>query len=625
MRTCEERTRDVLERRRAVVANRRRRGRRIALGMLCAVVAVGITVHVIPKPGSTIDTTPDEPRIYEEYHELYEYVKEHIGNIKFTGVDKEVLETWPTQAGTSSGSSEDSGGVDVNLTVKNEAYYSAITEKEHSDTNLQVAGVQEADIVKTDGRYIYALSKAMLTIVEVDNGKLSKVAELALEQNGYAESMYITDNRLVVERGDVKIGDTVWNTFVEVYDITDRTAPRLLNDFGQSGYRVTSRMVGDVLYTVSEYSIYKTPAEDQITTYVPSVCVDDVVAPLAVKDILVCSSDSAVCTYMVVSGFDTAAVRQISQKSLLGYGDIVYCNTENLYLAGYTHIETENSRINATQLHRFSLNDGDIRLEATGTVEGSLLNQFSMDEYEGHLRLVTTKSGTIWKEDAATATVTATNIATSQNLYVLDDDLTIVGQIDDLAPGERVYSVRFTGDIGYFVTFRQTDPLFAADLSDPKQPKILSALKIPGFSEYLHPFTDDLLLGLGRDADENGVQSGSLKLSMFDVSDPADVTEAHTLLLEDCHYSVAEYDHRAILVDAQRNLIAFPGSGDTYLIYGFTEDEGFAPRASLHIVMGDNSRGLYIGDYFYVVTTGTVYAFDMTDFTPVDQLPLTVS
>ncbi len=623
MRTCEERTRDVLERRRTVIANRRRRSRHIALGVMCAVVAVGITAHMMPKPNDTMGMTADVPQTYAAYHELYEHIKEQVAdNVMLGAVDEIVTDDgelkWyeTSQTVNSSNQGDDRGNTN----------YNGVTRPEHSDTNIQVTGVQEADVVKTDGHYLYALSKATLTIVEVSDGKLNQAAELVLEQDGYAENMYVTDNRLVVERTKVQRGVDVCNTFVEVYDITDRTAPRLLTNFGQSGYRVTSRMIGDILYTVSEYSIYKTPAEDEIATYVPVVSynTDDVV-PLAVKDIYVCGGDAAGCTYTVISGYDTAAMRQVSHKSLLGNGDTVYCSAENLYLAGYTGIKTENSRVNATQLHRFSLKDGEVKWEADGMVEGSLLNQFSMDEHDGYFRLVTTEGGTTWKENDDGRMVTVTPTKTSQSLYVLNDDLEVVGQINNLAPDERVYSVRFTGDIGYFVTFRQTDPLFAVDLSDPTKPTVLSALKIPGFSEYLHPFTDNLLLGLGRDADEKGVQSGNVKLSMFDVSDPADVTEAYTFVLENCQYSAAEHNHKAILADAEHDLIAFPGNAGAYLIYGFTEEDGFALRAELQVPMAEYGRGVYIGDYFYLVTVGyAVHSYRLSDFSLTDTLRLAV-
>jgi uncharacterized secreted protein with C-terminal beta-propeller domain len=150
-----------------------------------------------------------------------------------------------------------------------------------------------------------------------------------------------------------------------------------------------------------------------------------------------------------------------------------------------------------------------------------------------------------WDEDGS---------KTFNALYVLDADLQVAGSITDLAQDEVIYSARFDGDIGYFVTFRQVDPLFAVDLSNPKAPVVLSALKIPGFSEYLHLWSDGRLFGLGRDADVETGRAGRMKLSMFDTSDPADVTERKTLLL-DSDYSAALYNHKAILISRDKNLI----------------------------------------------------------------------
>jgi uncharacterized secreted protein with C-terminal beta-propeller domain len=208
-------------------------------------------------------------------------------------------------------------------------------------------------------------------------------------------------------------------------------------------------------------------------------------------------------------------------------------------------------------------------------------------------------------------------------LYTLDSNLLIIGKIEKLASGERVYSVRFDGDIGYFVTFRQVDPLFAVDLSVPSNPTVLSALKIPGFSQYLHPYSDTLLFGLGRDADEQSGKAGFLKLSMFDVSDPKNVSEKSKLIIDGVYYSDAISNHKAIIVDAVNNIIAFPADGK-YLIYSYSPVSGFKQEAALQSPGGSkyyyNVRGLYIGDFFYVVSNSGISSYSMQGYKNISEI-----
>ena len=204
-------------------------------------------------------------------------------------------------------------------------------------------------------------------------------------------------------------------------------------------------------------------------------------------------------------------------------------------------------------------------------------------------------------------------------LYVLDGELKTVGSIGDLAPGEQVQSVRFDGAVGYIVTFRQVDPLFAVDLSDPMKPTVKSALKIPGFSQYLHVWSDGRLFGLGMDADAETGRTNGMKLSMFDTTDLLDVTEKHTLKL-DSSWSNALYNHKAILLSAVRNIIAFPADSG-YDIYSYSDAQGFRKLASIaSLNWSGDSRGLYIGDFAYVVDASAISVLDMNSFKLLTQL-----
>ena len=206
---------------------------------------------------------------------------------------------------------------------------------------------------------------------------------------------------------------------------------------------------------------------------------------------------------------------------------------------------------------------------------------------------------------------------------MLDQDLEVVGEIHDLAPGESVYSARFMGDTGYFVTFEEVDPLFSVDLSDPSNPEIIGELKLPGFSEYLHPYGDGLLLGIGMDVDEEGVTTEGVKVSMFDVSDPSEVKETENYVLEDMYGTDVGYNYKSVFVDVEKNLFGFMAYGDVCEYFIFTyDDDGFREVFSRELSLYGNVRGLYAGDRFYLVNGNMVESFAMDGFQKVDDIVL---
>lgn len=213
----------------------------------------------------------------------------------------------------------------------------------------------------------------------------------------------------------------------------------------------------------------------------------------------------------------------------------------------------------------------------------------------------------------------------TNSLLILDEQLKVVGSIENMALDERIYSVRFTGSVGYMVTFRETDPLFSLDLSDPAHPRVMDALKIPGFSEYLHPYAEGLLLGIGQDTTDSGIRSGYLKLSMFDVNNPFDIAE-HDKELIDAFTSPALQNHKSVLIDENKDLIGFSveariaesgsrGSyerGDYYLIYGYSKEHGLYERASLELPGAcEETRALYIDNHLYIVCGKHIGIFDL--------------
>jgi len=531
---------------------------------------------------------------------------------------------------------------------------------DYSTTNVQVEGIDEGDIVKTDGEYIYVLKNSgALVILDADGKNTSVLSRTAVTQKykdyshlhynttedhgpistyGYesARDLYVSGdyaalilevNRHYVTRTDgINYYDDDNSTLVSIYDVSDPAKPVKLTTIGQSGYHETSRMIGDSIYLITEFYTTLNEREDY-ADYIPSLYVNGEKQLVPVNSMIL-PPELTSKRFTVITEYDLSEQKAVSTKSVLTATDTVYMNSSHLYLADqrsyddtlaeykesvYTVTETVSG--NRTDIYKFALGD-TIKTKAFCTVEGRLLNQFSLDEYKGNLRLVTTNqtsSRKVYRDEEFGFTNTKWNSSEQTNgLYIYDENLDLLGSITGLAKDERVYSVRFTGDVGYFVTFRETDPLFAVDLSNPKAPKIMSALKIPGFSDYLHPYGSGLLFGLGQDADENGWTTG-VKLSMFDTSDPYDVQEIHKMKL-DLSYTEAAYNHKAILISAERGIIGFP-SGGGYHLYGYDPAKGFYEITETDIGgWNSDARGLYIGDMLYVVFTDRTVVLDMKTY-----------
>jgi uncharacterized secreted protein with C-terminal beta-propeller domain len=210
-----------------------------------------------------------------------------------------------------------------------------------------------------------------------------------------------------------------------------------------------------------------------------------------------------------------------------------------------------------TVIHKISVDDGEIEVEETGKVPGNVINQFSMDEYDGVFRIATTVN-------ARWSRIEKERSESTNNVYALDRDLEIIGELEGLAEGESIYATRFMGERLYLVTFKQIDPFFVIDLSNPRNIKTLGELKIPGFSRYLHPYDEDVIIGIGHDATETGRTKG-LKISLFDVSDVANPEEiASFVTAERYAQSSAEYEHKAFLFSKEKNLLVIPAYSYDY-------------------------------------------------------------
>ena len=500
------------------------------------------------------------------------------------------------------------------LDTVNVALLSTAQAADYSPTNVQEQGVDEGDLVETDGEFIYVLSHGALTIVDTKQ-QLEIVSTTAVEGSTIAQ--YLTGDRLTIISRTSPYYDrgfglqSTWNwkpsVKVTVLDLSDRGAPRVVEETYLDGSYVESRMVDNHLYLVVQNQLgafspqlvplegggewteapifwygdsinlasdryidspyyyeprfrYETEAEFReriagasLHTLLPGIFIKDLQLAFEEGGTCLISSevyklsdgDSGLLTTVVA--FDVNSERRGPTSTLSfasSYSMTTYASRDNLYLVSGGIL---NGRY-ATQITKVVLDGPEIRLAAFGTVPGgSTLNQFSLDEHDGVLRIATTG----FSSDGST-----------NQIYVLAEEngiLNIVGHLEGIAPGERIFAARFLDERGYLVTFRQIDPLFTLDLSNPIEPAVLGELHIPGFSRYLHPVGENLLIGIGRDGNGWGV-TGGLQVSLFDVSDPANPVRIDSYSIDSTWWdaSIAEYDHHAFSYFAETGTLAIP-------------------------------------------------------------------
>ena len=497
----------------------------------------------------------------------------------------------------------------------------------YSDTNVREEGVGEADTVKTDGTHMYILSGSRVEIVNIASEEMTEVSAVTVDPDSYIRELYVEDNRLAVfytqsryTQGDGIDVSAREYTCTDVYDISDPSAPVKLNTLSQSGVYNTMRVKDGYAYVLSSFYPDTASPRSDAGAYVPSVQGSTLEA-----DRIFMPEQEMGSEYTVITAFSLADPQeQTDSRAVFGSAGLCYVSGENIYVTESCY-DTDDSDVTRTAIRKVAYHDGLLEGAAQTKIDGLLNDSFSIDEYNGYLRLVTTISS----ENGVMPISRESSPAepdTSNALYVLDEELQLVGEIGDLAPGETVYSARFMGDTGYFVTFRQVDPLFSADLSDPASPQIIGELKIPGFSEYLHPYGEGRLLGIGMDVDEEGVTTEGVKLSMFDISDPGNVTEVSKYILEDKYGTDVSYNYKAVFVDVDKNLFgfrAYGGNGDVYYLFSYDESEGFQEMFSRELTAyGGDVRGVYAGEKFYLVVGNTVESFTLSGFEKIDDIVL---
>lgn len=590
----------------------------------------------------------------------------------------------------------------------------------YSKTNIQVEGVDEADIVKTDGKYVYAVSGGRIFIVDAYPAASAKVLSV-IAINGSVSGIFVDKDRLVAFGSAYARDERVYTmqaekamstaekmapyypyystprTFVNVYDISDRTSPSLARNISIDGSYFDSRMIGDYVYAITNQPVYGKPIPLPVISYGGT---EERV--LATDVYYFDVPDSAYAFTNVVSINVLDGSEPASKTFLMGQSQTLFASASNIYIVypkrlgeiDYVNriidavilpaVPLLSSRINGirnssadrsermrqieealgehlrslnpeqaavlmrgmqeklaamqgeiakemekTFVHRIAIDGGRIEYKTNGEVPGRVLNQFSMDEYDGYFRIATT---------------TGSDAEQSNHMYVLNADLKIAGKLEDLAAGERIYSVRFLGSKAYMVTFRQTDPLFVIDLSSPDAPRVLGYLKIPGVSDYLHPYDETHIIGVGRDATDEGRMKG-LKIALFDVSDFANPKEMSKYIIgERGTDSEALRDHKAFLFSREKNLLAIPvseyraGMGAPEMrpwksnywqgAYVFRIDLTDGIKYKGGITHGDSSqirRSLYIGDVLYTVSQSMIRMNGLADLAEINAVELKIT
>ena len=450
---------------------------------------------------------------------------------------------------------------------------------DYSKTNIQVEGVDEADIVKTDGTYLYVASNNSLFILKAYPPEEAEVLS-RIGFNGTLGEIFLDGNKLAIlgssatypyepyYRLPTFIDD---KTLVKVYDISDRSNPVLARNFSISGNYFDSRMINEYVYLIVSqpaYLLYD-------TLVLPKTYSTDGMEEMNVSQIYYAnvSDNSYAFTTVAAINIQNDAQETTHETFLLGATSCMYVSLNNIYITFWT-------QGGETLIYRIRIENEMIKSEASGKVPGSILNQFSMDEYNSYFRLATTA----WTDGAS-----------QNNVYVLDMNLTMVGKLENIAPGETIYSVRFMGDRSYIVTFRQVDPFFAIDLQNPYNPKVLGVLKIPGYSSYLHPYDESHIIGIGKDG-------SAVKISLFDVSNVTDPKEIDNYQVSGrWSDSPVLSDHKALLVNSSKNLLVMPIITSDYSIwqgayvFKVTIQEGIALRGQ--ITHTENTADL--GYYYY--------------------------
>ncbi|MBD3164661.1 copper amine oxidase [Candidatus Woesearchaeota archaeon] len=590
---------------------------------------------------------------------------------------------------------------------------------EFSQTNVQVKGVDEADFVKNDDKYIYTLSQDKLLIVDVYPAEDAEILS-ETEIEGIPRNMFVNDDRLVIfsvvddeafvipEYDFVPRKRYAPRTHAFVYDISDRKEPILVNDFNVNGQYYQARMIGDYIYFIAKDNVYYQ------NNYIDLPVIREGAEKLVIPDVYYFDNPETNFVFHTIAAFSINKDEINAKSFLMGYSNNLMVSKDNIYisyqknvpwrhheqdnkerfyevivpllpgkvrdeieavkssgLSGYEKWEQVSSILEdmynnmdegdkedlveeieeaveeyelkkeierrKTIIHKIAIDGGDIDYIAKGEVEGYLLNQFSMDEFESNLRVATTTE--IWARRESRQ---------YNNVYVLDGGMEVIGELEEIAPDESIYSTRFIGERLYMVTFKRIDPFFVIDLSRPEEPEILGQLKIPGFSDYLHSYDENHIIGIGKETADNqwgGTSIKGVKVALFDVSDVSNPEMIDKYEIGDSGTdSEALREHKALLFDRGKNILVLPirkVKGDRYrdprygyyrqkvwqgaYVLGLTPEDGIELKGMVSHYEDDEDyryywgspyavrRSLYMDDVLYTISAKKILANSLED------------
>lgn len=580
------------------------------------------------------------------------------------------------------------------ILIKSPIVAQEIGDYSYSKTNIQVEGVDEADIVKTDGKYIYTISGNQIVIVDAYPAEEMNVVS-RIEEIYYPSQIFVKDEYLIVfgSKSDYyydyyyegnKVARILTipseNSFIKIYDLSDKQNPKLVKEIELSGIYFQSRMIDDYVYAVFIQNIY-----NYRPIPLPKISVDGKARVVEPQDIYYFDNYDYSYSFTTILSIDLKNMNYKTKTFLLGNSQIIYASKENMYLTFtwqpdiydmydeflenviipsspdelkekiveiknshknknekivmikqaiyeyfnekqeemkdfYKHVEKrfENFEKNylkeTTTINKFALDGLNVELVGSAKVKGRPINQFCMDEYEGKFRIATTVS---FEEN---------------NVYVFDENLKLSSKLEGIAIDEKIYASRFLGNKLYLVTFKQIDPFFVIDLSE--EPKILGYIKLPGVSDYIHPYDEKHLIGFGRDVDEKNLRIKGLKITIFDVSDYSQPIELFSYSFGgEGSFSEALYEHKAFLFSKEKNLLVVPATvhkGTRFYpwlgvyVFNITLEDGIKLKGTIEheeeFWMKEIKRAIYIDDVIYTISNDMIKANDMKNLEEIKSI-----
>jgi inhibitor of cysteine peptidase len=533
-------------------------------------------------------------------------------------------------------------------------------------TNNQVKGVDELDMVKTDGTYLYVANSQTVSIIKAQPANsTSIVSTIRLPTSDILGVAMVAQRLAVIAQSNVNA-----SVNLRLYDVSNPSAPSLLSSVSASGSHVAARVSQGYLYEIIQQPSYVVGGNGSVTAKYPAMVEDGVSSALPPGSTYYTPNKSQISVYTMVMSMSMSTGSQRSVAVLTGPSSTVYASASSIYVVypNYPSYYADNiagdvfggsagpAALGAVQpqnstIFRVAYSEGDIAVKAAGSFPGIVLNQFSMDEYNGYFRVATSR--------AVSANGTSSR---SDDVYVLDQNFTQVGALRNIAPGENIYAVQFQGDRGYVVTFEQIDPLFSISFADPTSPVILSALKVSGFSDYLYPFGSGYLIGAGKDAVQSSTGNFAwylgMKLSLFHVASDGTSTDVANYMIGDRGTdSPVLNDHLAFTFDSTRNITVIPvhlakvsgsqteppGSPPPYGQFVWQGAYVFSVSTSGFNLMGtvtqyapgtgaqsywggsgdhDIYRSVIIGNALYTISQSEVMVSDLSSFSTLATVPL---